>query len=143
MCEDCKRHTRTELGNLLTRLMRKYGAGTIGQLIPETDEGMQKKLRHSRKMDSRKKRQKELRKSQKMEGDSDDEIQLKGASKTLEEILKDSDSELEMDMQDNQREYKSNKKLNQTWIREDADNIIDLMDPSAAKNITGMLLKFF
>lgn len=140
MSEDCKRHTRTELGNLLTRLMRKYGADTIGRLIPETDEGMQRKIRYMRKMDSRKKRQRELRKTQKGD-DSDDEIQVRGTSMTLEEILKDSDSELDMGDDDENDRVKvkvgRNKKKNQTWIKEDPDNIVDLMDPSSAKNISG------
>lgn len=140
MCDDCKRHTRTELGNLLNRLNRKYGSNTLGQLIPESDVGMQRKLRHIRKTESRKKRQKELRKNQSMQDDSDDDIQVKGSSKTLEEILKDSDSELDLDDDDDSgKKYKSkgNKKNNQTWIREGAEDIVDLMDPSSAKNITG------
>lgn len=139
MCEDCKRHTRTDLANLLTKLTRKFGTDTVAALIPESDVGMHRKLRYMRKMDSRKKRIKEARRNDR---ESDDEIQIKGSSKTLEEILKDSDSELDVDDDDeaNRKRSKSNKKVSQTWIREDENNILDLMDPSSAKNITGMTI---
>ncbi|KAF9798007.1 hypothetical protein SFRURICE_007526 [Spodoptera frugiperda] len=59
MPEDCKRHSRLEIGYFLTKMMRKFGADTVEKLIPPTDEVMLRRLRNIRKMDNRKKRQKE------------------------------------------------------------------------------------
>lgn len=76
--------------------------------------------------------------------DSDDDMQIKGGSKTLEDILKDSDSEMEFLDDEDERpkakaKAKSNKKVkNQAWIQDDPENIVDLADVSASRKITGM-----
>jgi ribosomal RNA-processing protein 12 len=59
MSEDCKRHSRLEIGYFLTRMLRKYGADTVEKLIPSSDEVMLKRLRNMRKLDNRKKRMRE------------------------------------------------------------------------------------
>lgn len=51
----------------------------------------------------------------------------------MEDILADSDSDL--DGIEDERPQANKKKIN-TWIREDGDNIVDFMDPSAVSKIS-------
>ncbi|XP_075983543.1 RRP12-like protein [Anticarsia gemmatalis] len=139
MDEDCKRHSRLEIGYFLTRMLRKFGADTVEKLIPATDEVMLRRLRNIRKMDNRKKRQKENQRGQ-SEQDSDDDMPIRGTSKTLEDILKDSDSEMEF-LDDEEERPKAKAKTNkkgktQAWIQDDPENIVDLADVSASRKIT-------
>lgn len=139
MDEDCKRHSRLEIGYFLTRMMRKFGADTIEKLIPQSDEVMLKRLRNIRKMDNRKKRQKDGQRDQSDQA-SDDDMPIKGTSKTLEDILRDSDSDMEFLDDEDERpkaKAKGNKKAKtQAWIQDDPENIVDLADVSASRKIT-------
>ncbi|XP_053617752.1 RRP12-like protein [Plodia interpunctella] len=137
MPDDCKRHSRLEIGYFLSRMIRKYGADTVEKLIPSSDEVMLRRLRNIRKMENRKKRAKDGQTDQ--ESDSDNDIQIKGASKTLEDILKDSDSEMEFLDEDEPRSKVKKTKVkgrNQAWIQDDPENIVDLADVSASRKIT-------
>ncbi|KAG6446784.1 RRP12-like protein [Manduca sexta] len=136
MSEDCKRHSRLEIGYFLTRMLRKYGADTIEKLIPGSDEVMLRRLRNLRKIDNRKKRMKENQRDQ-PENESELDMPIRGTSKTLEEILADSDSEMEfMDEEEPRSKPKAKKARTQAWIQDDPDNIVDLADVSAARKIT-------
>ncbi|XP_022120685.2 RRP12-like protein [Pieris rapae] len=132
MNEDCKRHSRVEIGYFLSRMTRKFGAETVEKLIPKEDEVMLRRLRNIRKIDNRKKRMKEGQTNQ--EADSDDDLNVKGVSKTLEDILKDSDSELE-EMEERPK-IKAKKGRSQAWIQDDPENIVDLADMSSSRKIT-------
>ncbi|XP_073947995.1 RRP12-like protein [Choristoneura fumiferana] len=134
MPEDCKRHSRLEIGYFLTRMIRKYGADTVEKLIPQGDDVMLRRLRNLRKLDNRKKRMKD---SQKDQSDTDEDMdQIRGTSKTLEEILKDSDSEMEHVEDEPRVKTKAKGKKSQAWIQDDPDNIVDLADASASRKIT-------
>ncbi|XP_047032780.1 RRP12-like protein [Helicoverpa zea] len=138
MPEDCKRHSRLEIGYFLTKMLRKFGADTVEKLIPQTDDVMLRRLRNIRKMDNRKKRQKDGQRDQ-SDGDSDTDMPIKGTSKTLEDILKDSDSEMEFLDDEEERSKPKAKKAkgkNQAWIEDDPENIVDLADVSASRKIT-------
>lgn len=74
------------------------------------------------------------------EADTDTEIPIKGTSKTLEDILRDSDSDMEYMDEDEPRKPKGKGKKNQAWIQDDPENIVDLADVSAARKITGELI---
>lgn len=56
---------------------------------------------------------------------------------SLDEILADSDSDLDMEDDNKSVRTKKGKKQSQAWIEEDLDNIVDFKDPSAASKITG------
>ncbi|GBP39109.1 RRP12-like protein [Eumeta japonica] len=63
---------------------------------------------------------------------------IRGTSKTLEDILKDSDSEMEyLDEEEEQKPKAKKAKKSQAWIQDDPENIVDLADVSAARKITG------
>ncbi|CAH2093470.1 unnamed protein product [Euphydryas editha] len=131
MSDDCKRHTRMEIGYFLSRMMRKFGAEFIEKLIPDNDVVMLKRLRNIRKMDNRKKRMKDGQREEEKDSDLED---IKGTSKTLEDILKDSDSDMEY-LEEERPKVKA-KGRNKTWIQDDPENIVDLADVSSARNIT-------
>ncbi|CAK1589953.1 unnamed protein product [Parnassius mnemosyne] len=135
MSEDCKRHSRLEIGYFLARMTRKYGAETVEKLIPSEDEVMLKRLRNIRKMENRKKRIREERRNQ-ADSDSDNDLAVKGTSKTLEDILKDSDSEMEYLDEEVTPKNKVKRAKNKAWIQDDAEEIVDLADVSAARKIT-------
>ncbi|XP_068623812.1 RRP12-like protein [Battus philenor] len=135
MSDDCKRHSRTEIGYFLARMTRKYGAETVEKLIPTNDEVMLKRLRNIRKMESRKKRMKDDKRGQ-TESDSDADMAVKGTSKTLEDILRDSDSEMEHLDEEEKPKNKAKRAKTKAWIQDDAEEIVDLADVSAARKIT-------
>lgn len=57
---------------------------------------------------------------------------------SIEEILAESEeSDLEVDAVPAVKSKKKKKDLN-TWIHEDADNIVDFTDRTAARKITGL-----
>lgn len=59
---------------------------------------------------------------------------------SVNEILADSDSDLEDMEVDKPAQHRKTKKQSQTWIEEDVDNIVDFKDPSISSKITGILL---
>ncbi|XP_043269034.1 RRP12-like protein [Venturia canescens] len=136
MTDDCKRHFRQKVRDILVKLVRKYSTEVIAGLIPASDETMHKRLKNIRKIETRKQKSKEERGS-KNEESSDEEFSVKRRPKSVEEILADSDEEFE-DTEQTQDSGKKHKKSNkkQTWIQEAGDNIVDLVDPTAARNIT-------
>lgn len=136
MTEDCKRHFRLKVRDILDRLVRKYGADSITPHIPASDTVMYKRLRNLRKLNARKKKQKEQKKEQDEEEASDEDFIVHAKSRSVEEILADSDSELE-DMETDQTKHNKTKKKTNAWIEEDPDSIVDFTDPSAVSKITG------
>lgn len=59
MTEDCKRHFRLKIRDILDRLVRKYGCESLTPFVPNDDTVMYKRLRNLRKLNARKKRRKE------------------------------------------------------------------------------------
>lgn len=137
MTDDCKRHFRLKVRDILDRLVRKYGAESITPHVPATDTIMHKRLKNLRKLNARKKKQKELQKEQEEDAGSEEDFIVHAKPKSVEEILADSDSEYEDMETDEQKPVKNKKKAN-TWIEEDPDSIVDFTDPSAISKITGM-----
>ncbi|CAG9830042.1 unnamed protein product [Diabrotica balteata] len=131
MTEDCKRHFRLKIRDILDRLVRKYGCESLTPFVQNTDTVMYKRLRNLRKLNARKKRRKE---EDREEESDDEEFTVKAKPKSVEEILADSDSEFE-DMETDEPKVK-NKKQAKTWIEEDPDNIVDFIDPSVISKIT-------
>lgn len=67
MNEDCKRHFRLKVRDILDRLVRKYSFEAVVQHVPTSDGVMYKRLRNLRKLNARKKKLKE----QKLEDESE------------------------------------------------------------------------
>ncbi|CAG9770255.1 unnamed protein product [Ceutorhynchus assimilis] len=135
MTEDCKRHFRLKVRDILDRLVRKYGAESITPFVPQNDQIMCKRIKNLRKLNDRKQKMKKDRK-EKINEDEEDNIEdfiVKSKPKSVEEILADSDSDSDnMDY----KEPKPKNKQAKTWIEEDADTIVDFIDPSTASKIS-------
>lgn len=59
MTEDCKRHFRLKVRDVLDRLLRKYGYETIQPLVPKDDHIMQKRLKNLKRLNAKKKASKD------------------------------------------------------------------------------------
>lgn len=145
MSEDCKRHFRQKVRDIFTKVIRKYGIGPISNMVPASDVILHKRLKNINKIENAKKKKRELERARKLqERNSDEEFDAKRRPKSVEEILADSDEEFEVT--ENELEKKRNKKRmprKDAWIQESEDNIVDLADPTAARNITSWSLNFF
>ncbi|XP_008545740.1 RRP12-like protein [Microplitis demolitor] len=132
MTEDCKRHFRQKVRDILVKLIRKFGIEPVAEMIPQSDEIMHKRIKNIRKIEARKQKAKEDNKSKAEE--SDEEFNVKRKPKSIEEILADSDEDF--DDTDNDGGENTKKKQPKIWIKENEDDIVDFTDPSAMKNIT-------
>ncbi|XP_066963061.1 RRP12-like protein [Macrobrachium rosenbergii] len=141
MVVDCQKKFRNKTRDIFDRLMRKFGADRTMALVPSDDDILQKRLRNLRKSAARKKREREAKKDG---DDSDDDFETKAHPTSLDEILAAIDSEPEDDDdEDNDSMLKrkgkkakgklTKKKEKGTWIKEDEDEIVDLLDASAGK----------
>lgn len=140
MTEDCKGHFRQKVRILLIKLIRKFGVDMITGIVPLTNEIMHKQLKNIRKHEARKLKAKEEQNSKMDEEmEEDDEFSSKKqTTKSIEDILADSDSEVD-DIDDdavNKKDKHQKKNIKKTWIQETGDTIVDLADASAAKNIS-------
>ncbi|XP_058797316.1 RRP12-like protein [Phymastichus coffea] len=133
MTDDCKRHFRQKVRDILIKLMRKFGADIITNIVPTSDHIMHKRLKNIRKVELRKQKLKETRKANK-DDESDEEFNVKRKPKSLEEILADSDQEFSDS--DECKKIQKRKSTKKTWIQEGEDNIVDFIDPTAIKNIS-------
>lgn len=142
MTDDCKRHFRLKVRDVLDRLVRKYGCDSLTPHIPASDTIMYKRLRNLRKLNVRKKRMKEQRKGEDDEDSTYDEFLVNSKHKSVNEILADSDSEDDdqMEIDDEVKTKRNNTKKTETWIEEDGDDIVDFVDPSARTKIIGKSL---
>ncbi|XP_026293865.1 RRP12-like protein [Frankliniella occidentalis] len=136
MTDDCKRHFRRETQHMLDRMMRKYGCDAIERQVPGDDEIMLKRVRNLRKLHARKQRVREERLKNKLavEDSDDEEFSVKARAKSIEEILAESDDEL--DLEKKESTSKGAKKKSQTWIKEEPGDIMDLADTMAASKIS-------
>ncbi|XP_001606680.2 RRP12-like protein [Nasonia vitripennis] len=135
MTDDCKRHFRQKVRDIMIKLTRKFGVDIISGMIPASDQTMHKRLKNIRKIETRKQKLKEQNKNKK-DDESDEEFSVKRKPKSLEEILADSDEDFnDSDNEDSAKTHKRKSKK-KTWIQEGEDNIVDFADPTAARNIT-------
>ena len=136
MNDDCHRHFRQKVRDILVKLIRKYGMETISGMIPASNAMLHKRLKNMNKAEEAKKKKNELRKLKKQENDEDTEFSAKRKPKSMEEILADSDDEFDEDM-DNEESRKKKKRTSrkEAWIHEN-EEIVDLVDPAAARNIS-------
>lgn len=79
MTEDCKRHFRLKVRDILTKLIRKYGFEIIANLVPTTDEIMHKRIKNIRKIETRKQKSKHDKPGK---NEDEDELLTKRGPKT-------------------------------------------------------------
>ncbi|XP_026668407.1 RRP12-like protein isoform X2 [Ceratina calcarata] len=132
---DCHRHFRQKIRDILAKLLRKYGMETISAMVPGSNTVLHKRLKNISKLEEAKKKKRELRRSKEQESDEDSEFNAKRRPKTIEEILADSEDEFEDTDNESQRKNKKRTSRKEAWIQEN-EEIVDLIDPAAARNIT-------
>ncbi|XP_034255302.1 RRP12-like protein [Thrips palmi] len=135
MTDDCKKHFRRETQHMLDRMIRRYGCDAIERQVPGSDQIMLKRIRNLRKLHARKERLRAERLKNKLAVDDseDEDFTIKARAKTIEEILAESDDELDLDQNE---ASKGGKKKSQAWIKEEPGDIIDLADSMAASKIS-------
>jgi len=72
MTEDCKRHSRIKIRDILDRFLRKFGFETVKDLIPPDDPIMMKRLNNLRKINERKRKQRNATENE----SEDDELEF-------------------------------------------------------------------
>lgn len=136
MTDDCKRHFRQKVRDILVKLVRKFGSDTVSGMVPESDEMMHKRLKNIRKIEARKLKAREERKGKPDGDDDDEEFSAKRMPKSVEDILADSDEEFDdVDMEE-AKGKRNSRKSGKAWIKESEDSIVDFADASASRNIT-------
>ena len=75
MSDDCKRHFRLKVRDILDKLVKRFGCEALTPHIPPDDAIMYKRLKNIRKLMERKKRQKESVKED--EAEEEDEFLVK------------------------------------------------------------------
>lgn len=142
---DTQRKFRRRMRDILSRLVRKFGSDRLMALVPPGDGILQKRIRNLRKEEARKKKERQAKRKQggKAE-DSEDEDFVRGAIPPgLDEILAeiDSDDGRSDDDDDDKKGGRKGKRedrkkgLKEAWIKEDEDNIVDLLDPTAGQAV--------
>lgn len=135
MTDDCKKHFRRETQHMLDRMIRKYGCDAIERQVPAKDKIMIKRIRNLRKLHARKERLRAERLKNKLSVDDseDEDFTVKARAQTIEEILAESDDELDLNPDEGS---KGGRKKSQAWIKEEPGDIIDLADSMAASKIS-------
>lgn len=136
MTEDCKRHSRLKTRDILSRLCRWYGADEVTTYIPSDDEVLRVRVRNLGKIESRKKRQKEAASKASSASAPASTFSVPQKHKSIEEILAESDSDMDVDEEDNVKERNSKKNKSKVWITEDGEDIVDFTDTSVTRKIT-------
>lgn len=134
MSEDCKRHFRLRIRDVVSVLVRKFGADGIAPYVPQDDEIMLKRLRNLRKKEARRKRKGEMEQAESYDEEENDEFLINSKHKSIGDILADSDSEDESMDTDEPKPKK--KRRNENYIQEDPDSIVDLADPTAVGKVS-------
>ncbi|XP_014485127.1 PREDICTED: RRP12-like protein isoform X2 [Dinoponera quadriceps] len=138
MKEDCHRHFRQKMRDVISKLIRNYGVTAILELLPSGDVLLRKRLNSINKIEKTKcKRREEKWLKRKAEREKvDNDFNVKRRPKSIEEILADSDEEFEATESEEPKKNKKRTSRKEAWIQENEENIVDLIDPAAARNIT-------
>lgn len=143
MNEDCKRHFRQKVRDIFTKLIRMYDIKLITGMVPTSDIILHKRLKNIHKIENAKKKKREFERAKKLENENDEKFNPKRRPKSIEEILADSDEEFDATENEESRKNKKRIPKKNVWIQENETDIVDLADPTAARNITSMWrLKF-
>ncbi|XP_035739840.1 RRP12-like protein isoform X2 [Vespa mandarinia] len=136
MNDDCKRHFRQKVRDIFTKLIRKYSIRTISGMVPASDTILHKRLKNIHKVEEIKKKSRELKKMKQSEKDTDTDFSAKRRPKSMEDLLADSEEFDDMDEDEPKKNNKKRTSRKEAWIKENEENIVDLIDPTTARNIT-------
>lgn len=141
MTPDCQRKFRQQVRDILSRLMRKFGADRIIALVPKGNTVLHKRIRNLRKIAARKQREWEARKESNEVEDDDEDFKSRALPASLDEILAEINTDDEEEEEETSKNKAKNKGKNKevkersTWIKEDNEGIVDFLDSSAGQAI--------
>ncbi|EKD21403.1 uncharacterized protein L3040_000561 [Drepanopeziza brunnea f. sp. 'multigermtubi'] len=132
-----KAHFRAKVKHILERMIRRFGVEIVNKYCPEEDK---KLISNIRKTKERNKRHKDAAKAA-GEGNDDECVKRKGRFESeYDEALHGSDNDSDgSDVSDNEvlgKSRKAAKKGGNTYIVEDEDEPLDLLDRKALANIS-------
>ncbi|CAG8979158.1 hypothetical protein HYALB_00000292 [Hymenoscyphus albidus] len=138
-----KAHFKAKVKHILERMIRRFGADFVNKYCPEEDR---KLIANIRKTRERNKRHKEAAKAEGAEGSDEDGGAANGKRKghfesEYDEAVYGSDDESDgSDVSDNEvlgkKKTRAAKKTGNTYIHEDEDEPLDLLDRKALANIS-------
>lgn len=133
-----KAHFKAKVKHILERMIRRFGVDVVNKYCPEEDR---KLIANIRKTKERNKRHKDAAKAAGAEGsDEEGETKRKGRFESeYDEAVYGSDESDGSDVSDNEvlgKSKRGTKKGNQTYIVEDEEEPLDLLDRKALANIS-------
>ncbi|KAM9476778.1 RRP12-like protein [Clarias gariepinus] len=132
MKDDMRRHCRTNLKNIFTKLVRKFGFELVKSMLPAE---FHKVLANIRKVEARTKRRKQLNKAEEDGSDSEEDLP-KAKTDSIEDVLADSDSDDSEDEKPKKGQKKPVKQKAQAWLKEGvSDEPLNFLDPKAAQRV--------
>lgn len=140
MTEDCQKHFRRKIREILVKLIRKFGYDSIIELLPESHRKLAVNIRkvENRKKRNKDKKSREYQAKDKHEGDeaSSSGILRRPATEGIEQILLDSSEDESDNSDEDVPASRRSKKAASAWIEERGeDDIVDFLDKSAGKQI--------
>ncbi|OCT70055.1 RRP12-like protein isoform X2 [Xenopus laevis] len=128
---DMRRFFRVKLKNIFTKFIRKFGFELVKSMLPED---YHKVLVNIRKAEAKNKKQKALKEAA-AEGEEDDQDTKKLKGDSIEDILADSDEEVEEEKPSKQQKKQARQK-SQAWLKEgEDDEPLNFLDPKAAQRV--------
>ncbi|KAM7385637.1 hypothetical protein PAMP_001711 [Pampus punctatissimus] len=131
--DDVRRHFRTKLKNIFTKLIRKFGFELVKSMLPAEHH---KVLANIRKAEARTKRRKQTTEQQ---DDSESEEEApKTKSESIEDILAESDSDLSEDegKGGNAQNKAGKQQKGRAWLKEGAeDDPLNFLDPKVSQRV--------
>ncbi|KAL0941218.1 uncharacterized protein CTRU02_203981 [Colletotrichum truncatum] len=134
-----KGHFKSKVRHILERMVRKFGYDLVNQNCPESDR---KLINNIRKTKERSKKKKDAARQAGEESDEDDGRQGRKFDNELDQALYSSDSEGSEEESDDEdaaaavKARRGNRKGGNTYIVEDEDEPLDLLDRNALANIS-------
>ncbi|KAI8085055.1 NUC173 domain-containing protein [Halteromyces radiatus] len=151
-CSHQHRNFKLKIRHVFERLIRRFGYDAIAHLVPEEDKKLIANIQKRRLRAKRQKKERALGEEDESDDeDNDNEIanrvsakKVAGYHDAFEEVVYGSESELEgsdddgdVDMTNNQKKKKkAGKQESSTYIRENADDVLDFLDRSALGQIS-------
>uniref|UniRef100_A0AAR2M3Y1 Ribosomal RNA-processing protein 12-like conserved domain-containing protein n=1 Tax=Pygocentrus nattereri TaxID=42514 RepID=A0AAR2M3Y1_PYGNA len=131
MKDDMRRHCRTKLKNIFTKLVRKFGFELVKSMLPAEHH---KVLANIHKAEARSKRRKLLSKDE--EESDNEEDTPKAKTESIEDILAETDSDESEDEKPKKGQKKPMKQKAQAWLKEGvSDDPLNFLDPKASQRV--------
>ncbi|XP_028586368.2 RRP12-like protein [Podarcis muralis] len=134
LTDDMRRHFRMKLRNLLSKMIRKFGFEPLQALLPES---YRKVLLNIRKAEARNRKRQAVKRAAATSVEEGGPSQ-RPMGESMEEVLADSDSDLEDDIK--QQKGKETRKVlrqqSQAWLKEgEGDEPLNFLDPNVAQRV--------